>query len=562
MKNKIYNLFLIIGFALVLSCADPDLDPLLSEQVKKGTFLSLRGTQLDEIYFNGTYACGGGDAFYYNSVTGTEVFEFDAVFLAEDQSTLGSIECFVNKKEGKVTTKVPLGITKQASDFSNSTDGEKFKKITVSIPLSTILSKIGVDPKTTAGQKTLADTYGEVGIIILTDLTLSNGTKITADELVAPGLQASDVFYPAQRLNYCLLDVNDYKPAVTITRKKSVPLKGAGVDSIFLTYDADEITNTPTAVLSIVAAGTNTISTTGTLGTVTKYKTTKNKFYALYTAPSDYTGPVQLTVSGAQASISGTNLTQNSTTFDIAVDNTAPIMRTTFATGTSPTRIGKGQSTVISATFNEAVDISGASIDVRGQNLDTLGFQSFTLSSDKLTISYAYRFKDSEAPSATHGQLTITVKGIKDLAGNNFLFPNGSTSIVNTSWLTCDLATPNTPVVSVGATYDYGDQLYITGKADTTGTNVGAIIKSSTSGTIYYIAVERGGLAPVQTTGGGFDTSADDFESVTSGSFAASNSAQYIPFTANGDIDLYFYFVNSTGNTSLNTTVPLQITMR
>ncbi len=52
MKKK-YLLYLIATFAVVISCTDKSLDPLKFDQIKKGTILALRGTQLDNIYNQG-----------------------------------------------------------------------------------------------------------------------------------------------------------------------------------------------------------------------------------------------------------------------------------------------------------------------------------------------------------------------------------------------------------------------------------------------------------------------------------------------------------------------------
>jgi hypothetical protein len=94
MKNIFKSFALILIVTLAISCADDSLDPLQFNAVKKGSILALRGTQLQNIYVLGK----PGYEFFPKIYSGTEKFEFDAEYLAEDPSTLESIDIYVIKR--------------------------------------------------------------------------------------------------------------------------------------------------------------------------------------------------------------------------------------------------------------------------------------------------------------------------------------------------------------------------------------------------------------------------------------------------------------------------------
>jgi len=94
MKRIIKSFLIIAAVSVAISCVDETLDPLQVSAVKKGSILSLRGTQLDNIYFKGL----PGYEIFPKALDGTESFNFDAEYLAEDVTTLASFDMFVLKR--------------------------------------------------------------------------------------------------------------------------------------------------------------------------------------------------------------------------------------------------------------------------------------------------------------------------------------------------------------------------------------------------------------------------------------------------------------------------------
>jgi hypothetical protein len=220
MKKLLYHVLLIAVFAVVLSCEDKSLDPLQFDKVKKGTLLALRGTQLDNIYSLGL----PGAELFPKALDGTEVFEFEAEYLAEDPTTLESFDIYAIKRiptATGVTTERVLLRTVSGSEFSQTADYLR-PSVTVSIPTSEILAAIGQDPADPDFAETMLDLY-EFGINIESDLNLKDGSKVLAEDIVAAGLFQSDQFYPAQKLtyavtNYCPEDIGgtyEYSTIVT-----------------------------------------------------------------------------------------------------------------------------------------------------------------------------------------------------------------------------------------------------------------------------------------------------------------------------------------------------------
>ena len=189
----------------VFSCEDTSLDPLQISNVKKGTILALRGTQLDNIYTVGI----PGAEFFPRIINGTEKFEFDAEYLAEDVSTLESFDIYVLKKVGSATERVLLKNV-PASEFKQ-TDDYLRPWVSVSINLTDILAGLGLsdysDPDVV---DELLTTY-KFGVNLESDLNLTDGSKVLAADIVAAGLFASDQFYPAQKLTYAVTDFCPYE---------------------------------------------------------------------------------------------------------------------------------------------------------------------------------------------------------------------------------------------------------------------------------------------------------------------------------------------------------------
>jgi hypothetical protein len=227
MKMKIINI-LFVGalLALTFSCADESLDPLKFKEVKKGSVLALRGTQLQNIYFNGL----PGADFIPTLLTGTEKFEFDAEYLSEDPTNLESFDVFVIKRNGSARERVFLK-TVPFSEFKTTSDYLR-PWVSVSINTSDILSKIGITPSYPLREEdveTLFETY-KFGINLEIDLNLKDGSKVLASELVAAGLYQSNQFYPAQKLTYAVIKYCPEDLEGTYSYETTVTAVGDGGD--------------------------------------------------------------------------------------------------------------------------------------------------------------------------------------------------------------------------------------------------------------------------------------------------------------------------------------------
>lgn len=191
--------------ALAFSCEDPELDPLKMDLVKKGTILALRGQQLDNIYANGL----PGAEFFPRIINGTEKFEFDAEYLAEDVSTLESFDIYVIKKVGSGTERVFLKNV-SGSEFKTTADYLR-PWVSVSLNLTDILDGLGLSDYTDPDVVDELLTTYKFGVNLESDLNLTDGTKVLAADIVAAGLFASDQFYPAQKLTYTVTDFCPYE---------------------------------------------------------------------------------------------------------------------------------------------------------------------------------------------------------------------------------------------------------------------------------------------------------------------------------------------------------------
>jgi hypothetical protein len=325
--NKSLAAITLVLFSI--SCADESLDPLVVDQVSKGTLLALRGQQLDNIYFSGV----AGAAFFGNNLKGTETFDFDAEFLSGDPTSLESFDMYVIKRtrdaNGDITSERVFLKNVPFSDFKE-TDDYRNPWVSVSIPVTEILSKIEIgDLSDPANQEELFELYTTVdpdseersgGIDIESDLNLANGQIVSSSDLIAPGLYQSDQFYPAQLLEYAVQDVDDYRPIASVTRRGKfvsktsrpvVPLRSGVSDTLNITFD-QAISTPPTLTISPAV---------GTIGGVVRMKKSDgsdepSKFYAVYTAADGYTGDVAVTIANAVSSEPGITdgLTQNSRT--------------------------------------------------------------------------------------------------------------------------------------------------------------------------------------------------------------------------------------------------------
>jgi hypothetical protein len=202
--KRYYRIALSMAFALAVasSCKDDALDPLQVNKIQKGTLLALRGTQLQNVYFKGL----PGAEFFPKSADGTETFKFDAEYLATDPNSLQSVDFYVLKKASATST--PERVLVKNVPFSEFKKDGTYRSpwVTVTIPISEILSKLGLPttfPLGTGTINTLLGTYKN-GVAIEGDLNLTNGSIAPASKVVAAGLFQSDQFYPAQKLNYAM----------------------------------------------------------------------------------------------------------------------------------------------------------------------------------------------------------------------------------------------------------------------------------------------------------------------------------------------------------------------
>src|SRR5262245_46073094 len=110
---------LLLCLAFALSCSDDSKDPMMLNQVKKGTILALRGVQLHNIYDLGA----PGAELFPKIATGTEKFAFDAEFLSEDPNSMASFDIFAIKKISATATErvkllnVPFSQFKKTADY-------------------------------------------------------------------------------------------------------------------------------------------------------------------------------------------------------------------------------------------------------------------------------------------------------------------------------------------------------------------------------------------------------------------------------------------------------------
>ncbi|MEK6782989.1 MAG: hypothetical protein AABY93_14920 [Bacteroidota bacterium] len=238
--KKTYILFLVALFAIVVSCRDESLDPLQFEKIKKGSLLVLRGEALNSIYFNGAPIASVVPLV----ADGTETFDFDAEFLAEDPTTLASVDVYAQKGTGAGSSRVLL----KNVPFSEFKTDDTYPRPWVSISLlfTDIIGKLGLDntiPLPQATQDALLEGDYKFGINIECDLNLTDGTQVLAADIVSQGLFGSDQFYPAMRLNYPMIGYCPYDPTVWPGVWLSVEAPGTTEDNV-ITRDPD-LTNFP-----------------------------------------------------------------------------------------------------------------------------------------------------------------------------------------------------------------------------------------------------------------------------------------------------------------------------
>jgi len=191
---KYIVLFAFFGL-LFTSCTDDELDPLRKNQIKKGSYLALRGTAFNNLFDDNLYGGAGGFS-VAGSVDQNIVIETD--YLSEDQNTIGSVDVFVKYKNTGNRVKLT---TIPGSNWTLKTNS-KSKNGSFTLKLGDILTATGVK---------LADIPATDGDLIFSffvielDLTLTDGSKVPAASIVNSSLFESALFYPAHKLNYYAL---------------------------------------------------------------------------------------------------------------------------------------------------------------------------------------------------------------------------------------------------------------------------------------------------------------------------------------------------------------------
>jgi len=191
MKNIFY---LALVSLFIFSCTDPEKDPLRIADIKKGSYIALRGTAYSNLYEDAFL--GGVDTFAVTGDASKETFEFEADYLSEDQSTLASVDIYAKYNSSGTLVK----ITNIPGSTFVAPTGATTRRGKITIPLNDILSKTGKK------LSDIAPADPDNGIInkfvIQCDVNLTDGTIVKASSIVNSSLYESDLFYPAHFLNY------------------------------------------------------------------------------------------------------------------------------------------------------------------------------------------------------------------------------------------------------------------------------------------------------------------------------------------------------------------------
>lgn len=287
------------------------------------------------------------------------------------------------------------------------------------------------------------------------------------------------------------------------------------------------------------------------------------------------TGNASLSVTGAVSTRGDAMVTGTSATRSIAIDNAAPEV---VSRNWSSTRIGRGQSTTLTLTFNEPMSTAAKDsvwVQINGQNIDDLGKRRLTLSSNGLSGTYIFFYRDSSIPTdVTTGDLTVTYGGGRDIPGGVFgnaldltSIPSGGlrtdVSGLNASLIPIvNMEPPNPPTVTFPADFDQKTQLKWSFGVSTN-------VNKNNNGTLFYIILASGTSLPATfqrtlavqgvNTWNGFNTAGIPSSNIIAqgsipvGALTATTGTTgivFTDFTPNGTYDLYAYWVSSTGNIS------------
>ena len=573
MKHIISKIAITLLAAFILACEDEAKDPIKFNEVKKATYLALRGDAYQSLLDTDC-----SNSFFKNNIAGNEAFTIDADFLSEDQETLQEVQLYA--EIAKQVSRVQVA-TFPGSIFTFPADS-KIKRGKISVPLATILSKLGL---TTA---TAANIGKDKHIAMSIDLILTDGSKVFASSFVNPNLTQSVIFYPAMNLTYCTNDADDFRPTAsttllgtwatkdktpasagkTVVRTPIPSLKNGSKDTLYIKFDNDIITP-PTVSFSPSSAGSASALVKAkerNADGFNKSTDDSSAFYLIYTANGTYTGAVTATVSGATAEVGGVILTQKAEKQVINVDNTSPVVLS-VSTGK---RIGKGQFVTMKVTLNEKLSTKSTNaikvtVDGSARGLETVTDAKMTVASDGLSASLVYVFKPA-VPTipASHGNLTVKFSSAIDEAGNSTPISDGS--------LTVDVGIPPAPSITKDPVkHDYGTRILWTADVTTGGSNPGG----SVSGLVYFIAVETGVPKPT-----GFSVDLDGIatwimpndpstdpdpdkqepypieDEGTIEVDGGTSDPVFTDFVVNGTFDIYAVFVSSSGTISDITSAP------
>lgn len=206
MKTIYKGLVTIALLTLGFSCADPDLDPMQIDNIKKGTILALRGAALDALYTKGKPIA----ELFPRIINGSEKFVYETEYLAEDPSTLASVDLYVMKSLGGGNFDRKLVKTVEGSAFTKGAYPNP--STTIEIGITEVLGALGLGttyPLGNADVNTLLTTY-KFGINLESDINLKDGSKVEAKDIVAAGLFQSNIFYPSMRLSWTVTDYCPY----------------------------------------------------------------------------------------------------------------------------------------------------------------------------------------------------------------------------------------------------------------------------------------------------------------------------------------------------------------
>ncbi|MCB0551879.1 MAG: hypothetical protein KDD19_30215 [Phaeodactylibacter sp.] len=187
---KKFTFIILSSLFLLTACEDTSLDPFKLADITKASIIALRGEAVDNL--NDRTYLGSVDRFSKSGDLNAESFSFDADFLSDDLNSLVQVDIYARVSESD--PRKPLA-TVSGSEFK--TGSGRYPRASISIPLTTILSTLGVNA---------ADLPTNSYLFIESDLTLTDGTVVPASAIVNSSLFESAIFYPAHNLRYLVTE--------------------------------------------------------------------------------------------------------------------------------------------------------------------------------------------------------------------------------------------------------------------------------------------------------------------------------------------------------------------